>query len=258
MIELVTRIVGRNCVRKVACSGLVALSVLGGCTNASISPSAAPTVSSPSPTAIAEVICTPNAYDACLGPLDAGTHRSALFRPQLTYDIPAGWGNHADSPGEYVLFAPGSVPAVEEGGARDWIAFLANVTYNPEGCVPEPTFDPNATAADIADWMSNRVNLATSSPAPTTVGGLDGTVIDVRLADGATPECFATPAVFLVHGIEQSEGYDQGIGPGVAMRFYFFDNGSDVLMIELDDVSGGDRLDEFSAVVRTVHFLGVE
>jgi hypothetical protein len=36
------------------------------------------------------------------------------------------------------------------------------------------------------------------------------------------------------------------------MRFYFFDHGDNVLMIEIDDVSGGGRLDQFAAVVNTV------
>ena len=45
----------------------------------------------------------PNDHDACVGPLDAGTHSSVLFDPPLTFEVPAGWANHADSPGEYVL-----------------------------------------------------------------------------------------------------------------------------------------------------------
>jgi hypothetical protein len=186
--------------------------------------------------------------------MGAGKHVSALFGVPLTYEVPAGWSNHADSPGEYVIYAPGSAAAATEGGARDWIAFLVNVTFNPEGCPPQPAFDEGATAADIADWMAARANLVTTTPEPVSVGGLDGLVLDVRLSDDAPVECFTEPGVFLVHGLGASEGYDQGIGPGVAMRFYFFDHGDEVLMIEVDDVSGGDRLDEFSAVLDTVQF----
>ena len=40
------------------------------------------------------------------------------------------------------------------------------------------------------------------------------------------------------------------------MRFYFFDVGENVLMIELDDTSGGDRLADFSSIVDTVAFGG--
>jgi hypothetical protein len=58
--------------------------------------------------------------------------------------------------------------------------------------------------------------------------------------------------VLLVHGLPPSDGYDQAILAGTAMRFYFFDHGDNVLMIEIDDVSGGGRLDQFAAVVNTV------
>ena len=80
-------------------------------------------------------------------------------------------------------------------------------------------------------------------------------VLDVRLAKNAPAECFPEPAVMLVHGITASEGYDQAIGAGMAMRFYLFDHLHDVLMVEVDDVSGGERLDEFSAVVDSVRFM---
>ena len=186
----------------------------------------------------------------------AGPQSSSLFEPRITLTVPAGWANHADSHGEYVLLPPGSHPGADEGAARDWIAFEVNVTFNPEGCPPQPAFDEGATAADIANWMAARANLVTTTPQPVNVGGLDGLVLDVRLSDNATVECFPRPGVFLVHGLGASDGYDQGIGPGVAMRFYFFDHGDDVLMIEIDDVSGGDRLDEFTTVVNTVRFSG--
>ena len=76
----------------------------------------------------------PNDHDACVGPLDAGTHSSVLFDLPLTFEVPAGWANHADSPGEYVLYAPGGPQPTIDGGPRDWIAIEANVTSMPEGC----------------------------------------------------------------------------------------------------------------------------
>ena len=79
-------------------------------------------------------------------------------------------------------------------------------------------------------------------------------MLDVRLATNATSECSAEPGVNLIHGLGVSYGYDQGIGPGTAMRFYLFDRGPDMLAIEIDDVSGGRHLDEFASVLKTVHF----
>jgi hypothetical protein len=218
-------------------------------------PTATPsTTATPQP--MVDVGCKPNRSDACLGSLRAGKHSSTLFKDRFTFDVPAGWANHADSAGEYVLLPPGSHAAATEGGPRDWIAFEANVTFMPVGCPPPGTdvFDPQKRAADIANWMSTRAHLSTTHPHPVAVGGLDGMVIDVRLANDAEVECFDFPAVMLVHGLGPSDGYDQGVGAGTAMRFYFFDRGDDVLMIEIDDVSNGDHLDAFSAVLATVRF----
>jgi len=189
--------------------------------------------------------------------LSAGVHSSVLFTWPMTFDTPAGWANHADSAGEYVLLPPGSrpYPSDPEGGPRDWIAFEANVTSVPEGCPATATFDPSVTATQIADWMAARAHLVTSQPRPASGGGLPGVVIDVRMAADAPPECFPFPAVMLIHGLPPSD-YDQGIGSGTAMRFYFLDRGAELLMIELDDVSGGGRLDELSAIVDTVDWTG--
>jgi hypothetical protein len=234
--------------------------VLAGCAaQPAVTPSATPgptitPTASATPLPIIGATCTPNANDACSGPLAAGTQSSVLFKPRITFDIPAGWWNHADSAGEYVLDAPGSHPNASEFGAVDWIAFEANVTLTPDGCGAQLQFDPSATAADIAAWMAGRSHLTTTGPRPVSIGGLDGVTLDVRLAENAPSECLPIPGVLLVHGLPPSNGYDQAILAGTAMRFYFFDHGEDVLMIEIDDVSGGDRLDEFAAVVNTVSF----
>lgn len=248
-------------------AGLATLLLVAvGCASTEVAPSprsAAPTEASSvgttatptvAPEPIVDINCTPNVNDACAGLLIAGTYHSVLFQPRLTFEVPAGWADHADSRGEYVLFAPGSKPNASEFGARDWIAFEANVTSTPVGCAAEQKFDPSQTAAGIAAWMATRARIVTTSPRPATVGGLNGVTLDVRLAPDAPIECFPLPAVQLVHGLPPSEGYDQAILGGTAMRFYFFDRGPDVLMIEIDDVSGGTRLDEFTAVVNTVQF----
>jgi len=234
--------------------------VLAGCAaQPTVTPSATPgpTTSPPAtatPQPIIGATCTRDANDACLGYFAAGTQSSALFAPKITLDVPAGWFNHADSAGEYVLDAPGSYPNASEFGARDWIAFEANVTLTPDGCGAQQQFDPSATAAEIAAWMAGRAHLTTTDPRPVSIGGLNGLTIDIRLAANAPIECLPVPAVLLVHGLPPSDGYDQAILAGTAMRFYFFDHGDNVLMIEIDDVSGGGRLDQFAAVVNTVSF----
>ena len=42
--------------------------------------------------------------------------------------------------------------------------------------------------------MAARENLDATAPAPISVGGLSGFVVDVRLDPAAAPECFPFPA----------------------------------------------------------------
>jgi hypothetical protein len=236
-------------------AAIAAVLMLAGCA-ATPSSTPRPTTTPPpaTPLPIIGATCGPNANDACLGPLAAGTQTSVLFAPRITFDIPAGWYNHEDSLGAYVLYPPGSKTPASEGGTRDWIAFLGDVMMPDVGCPPGDPVDLGDSAADIAARMAGRINLTTTSPQPATVGGLTGTVLDVRLAANATVECFNEPAVNLLHGLGRSYGYDQGIGAGSAYRIYLFDRGTEVLAIEIDDVSGGTRLDEFAAVLDTLQF----
>jgi hypothetical protein len=244
---------------------LAATLILASCSNAAPSATRDFVAPAPSPSAspvavagtpIAEVACRPNKNDRCAGSLAAGTHSSVLFIPKVTFEVPAGWTDHADSKGEYVLYAPGSKPAATEGGTRDWIAFEANTMMPQIGCAPGDPVDVGESAAAMASRMAGRKNLVPTTPRAVTVGGLAGWVVDVRLAENATGECSPEPGVALIHGVGISYGYDQGIGPGSAMRFYMFDRGDDVLCIEIDDISGGSHIEEWSAVVETVRFGG--
>jgi hypothetical protein len=204
-----------------------------------------------------EVVCVVNEGDFCAGPLTAGTNSSAKFNPAITFTVPDGWANHEDTIGSYVLYTPSSVPPATDGGTRDWVAFLRDVVAIPPDCKsgPSQSFDANASAADIAAWMAGRAHLVTTTPKPVNVGGLNGLVLDIRLADGAPPECSDTvPGVALIHGLGPTDGYDQGIGAGSAMRFYFFDYKGAVMAIEIDDVSGGQHLDDFASILKTLTF----
>lgn len=78
--------------------------------------------------------------------------------------------------------------------------------------------------------------------------------MDVRLAGAAETECFPVPCVILFHGLGPSEGVDEGIVAGTVMRIYLLDHGDDVVAIEIADVSGGLRLEEFASVASSVRF----
>lgn len=208
---------------------------------------------SSAPSRETEVVCQPSSTNACVGTLTAGRHTSQVFEPAISFDVPDGWSNHEDEARGYVLYAPGSVPAASEFGARDKIAILPDVASTPKGCeAPGP--DAGESAQDIARWMTSRENLLATAPAPISVGGLSGFVVDVRLDPAAIPECFPVPGVILFHGLGPSEGVEDGIVAGTVMRFYLLDHGDDVVAIEVVDISGGGRLDEFAAVATSVRF----
>ncbi|MEO6207357.1 MAG: hypothetical protein ABIP77_05335 [Candidatus Limnocylindrales bacterium] len=102
--------------------------------------------------------------------------------------------------------------------------------------------------------MAAREHLTVTDTAPVSVGGLSGFVVDVRLAEAAPNECFPVPGVILFHGLGPSEGVEDGVGAGMVLRFYLLDHGDDVVAIEIVDVSGGSRLQEFASVATSVRF----
>jgi len=199
------------------------------------------------------VVCQRSSTNACRGHLAAGRHTSLIFQPAISFDVPDGWSNHEDERRGYVLYAPGSIPPASEFGARDKIAILPDVASTPKGCAP-PGPDTGESAQDIARWMAAREHLTVTDPAPVSVGGLSGFVVDVRLAAAAPTECFPVPGVILFHGLGPSEGVEEGIVAGTVMRLYLLDHGDDVVAIEIADVSGGSRLEGFTSVATSVRF----
>ena len=148
---------------------------------------ATPSLSGPS--AEAEIVCQPNTMNALRRGPHPGRHTSQIFQPAISFEVPDGWSNHEDEARGYVLYAPGSRPPESEFGARDKIAILPDVASSPKGCeAPGP--DVGESAQDIVRWMARRENLDVTAPAPVTVGGLDGFMVDVHLEPTAAPECF--------------------------------------------------------------------
>jgi hypothetical protein len=61
------------------------------------------------------------------------------------------------------------------------------------------------------------------------------------------------PNVALLLGVPPSD-FESAILATTVIRFYLLDNGSDVIAIEVDDVSGGARLAGYDAMVRALRF----
>jgi hypothetical protein len=173
--------------------------------------------------------------------LEAGTYSTEFLRPALTYTVTsAGWGslNREASPGNFHLFPPGATLAGMQEGTSDDITVLSAVVP-PGTCTGEPstTFEP--TFDGLVDFLAQNDHLAVSRVRDASVGGWDGTVMDISFAqtDGCTDGVYADVMV----GVDPSHGAF-GVTPSLAgARLYLLHNPrtDTALAIQIDDAAGG-------------------
>jgi hypothetical protein len=261
---------------------LASVMLATGCAaQTSKSPEAAPPASSSpsaavktSPTATPRAPCPNPEGGVCLGLLKAGTYTTMRFRPDTTYTVPDGWQNFEDTPGNFLLVAPGyDLRGVNEGGS-DFIGIYTSISAANRLCSTEAEVQSDEpgvarTSSAIADEFMRRPGLATTPSIPVSVGGLSGVVLDITLADGWTGTCFyapgGLPVVQMFRGVSPSS-LDHPMGPGLTMRLYLLDipgglttsSGTPVapgtLAIEVDDFAEGAHLDSYSAIVDQIRF----
>ena len=223
------------------------------------SPTAIPSEST-SPTASARPECPVPDHGDCLGPIPVGTYTTVQFQPPIMYAVPAGgWFNSEDLPGLFTLIPPGfSVGVNSNEPTGDYILIATSVVAANADCTESEQPGVGHTAAALAAEFAQRPGLTTTTPTPVSVGGLEGLVLDIRMADGWTQTCFYSgenPAVPLIRGVGPSSGLDNPIcDPGCTTRVYLLDGSGTTLAIELGDNSGGIHLDAYSAVVDQLHF----
>jgi hypothetical protein len=230
-----------------------------GCGGTPPTPSAV-SVSSPTsqPTATASIPppCTNPEGGVCLNTVKAGTYTTVTFTPQLTYTVPDDWQNLEDTPGNFLLVAPGySLEGVNVGGS-DYIGVYTSVKAQNRECDTEEEAgsdqpDVAQTPEAMASEFQKRPGLVTSQAKPVTIGGLSGLVMDLRMAPDWKGTCFYSngqPVVQLIGGVAPS-GLDHGLGPGLSMRLYLLKRGDTTLAVEIDDFADGAHLDTYSKIV---------
>jgi hypothetical protein len=251
-----------------ALTGLALVLAVSGCATASPSatagggasePASAPSSTAPSESTAATPWphCLAEDRGNCLGPLPAGTYTTVQFQPPITYTVPAGgWSNFEDHLGNFLLVPPGFDLAGVDTGGSDYIGIYASVLAANVDCTESEQPNVGRTAAALAAEFAQRPGLTTTTPTPVSVGGLQGLVLDIRLADGWTQTCFysgGSPVVPLIRGVRPSD-LDSPIGPAFIMRLYLLDRSGSTLAIELGDLSGGTHLDAYSAIVDELLF----
>lgn len=215
--------------------------LVGGC--AMPSPVATPT----SPVSTSGGACLGGG--TCLGPLTAGTYTSGSFRPSITYTVPDGWVNDADLPDSYNLRRT----ADRVGGAAFWANHVGLHrdlrVVGPDCENPEP--DVGHSVEDIVSWLTSHPGLATTAPQQVSVGGLDGQMLDIGLADTWSEFCPWEPTLPMV-AILTGPGIDQlgrVIVGALEVRLYVLAVPDGTVTIKVTDVPGGETLDQYLAEV---------
>ena len=236
-------------VRSVTVVGLVAMMACTSGTSpspASVSPSGSSTSQTASPST---PTCPWPHGGSCLGPLAAGTYTTSVFQPTLTYRLPAGWGNFEDLPGNFLLIPPGGYVTGVGSDRSDYVGVYTSIAAQTPTC---ETASIRRSPTDLAAYFAADTRLQTTTPKKVSVGGLDGVVLDLSLAQGSHKH-----GACLIEGLTPSS-LDQGPGQGVEMRLYLLALHDPIfggtLLIEIDDVSGGGHLDKYSSVVKDFHF----
>lgn len=182
-------------------------------------------------------------------PAVPGAIRSNNFVRPFSFTVPADWYNLDAINTQYQLHRYGD-PANQQ----------LIVYYEPEiasqaaGCPPAAEPGRSGTVTDWIDFLTTHPGLAASTPRDVSVGGLTGTLIDIRIADGWSRPCpwsRDVPYVNYLTGIYWPfEGW--GLGGDARARLVFVEppQGGTVL-IEIDANSGG-AFDEFVAAAMPI------
>jgi hypothetical protein len=191
----------------------------------------------------------------CLGELSAGTYSTTSFAPSITYTVPDdGWSNWEDREGIFMLLAPGESFAGVEPDTSEWIGVFRNVGAAAAGC-DEEVERGVVSAHALTRWFARQPGLVVTKPQPTSIGGLDGSMIDLSLAPDWTGTCPfgpGIPLVPLILGTGPSEGLGLVVEASWTTRLYLLDFEDDNIAIYVQDHPGRFSLKDYDAVIRTM------
>ncbi len=152
----------------------------------------------------------------------------------MTFTLPAGWDNPADSAVYFQIRPAGSdvagihlfrdpKPASQDTSCPD--TAQAGVT--------------SGTSKDLVAWIRGLPGLVVSDPTPITIGGLSGVTMDLGIKDGWTASCpFANglPTVPLFVGAKGE--YRWVIAGNERLRLAVLDAPSGTVVVDVDDFDG--------------------
>ena len=235
--------------------------------------SGVPADQSPSPTASASTASTPASPSPlprptdipvdgsceperdCLGILQPGTYRSDLFDPPVAFTVPeTGWQNWRNSGGMVVL-----LPLDRRG---DGVVLMQDATpRTADGRVPSGV-GPGADG--FVAWLATRTDLEVSEPQATSIGGLTGQSVELRVPDDAPNGingCPTRPCVAIAYGIDSATRptwtWDLNLWRGAASRLTVLENGDRLVLLAVTAWYDGELatlLDRSQPIVESIQF----
>ncbi len=205
--------------------------VLTACTqDPEIGPSAAATSRPPSPspsgTFVDATRLTTVTSDSPLAPgrYALGLSSVRADAPMVVLDVPAGYLGGGDGHGI----------AAEDGGFRHIDTWTVTEVAG-EPCANSTWVDPGPTVDDLAGALAALPVWESTSPAPVTVGGHEGLVMEMNVPAELPVSCGDQPSSWRDH-----LGGTQGVGPGKTQRLWILDVEGQRLMVVAGYFPGPD------------------
>lgn len=192
--------------------------IVAGCGSTALSPLATPRIAeSPTPD-VTPALCQPS-DPSCIGPLAPGIHTTANLLTPVKFEVPDGWSKELDVPGSFQLVSS-AIPSGSIGIRPDW------AIANQSACTADPEPGVRRKVDDLVRWLVEHPGLITSSPAPVSIGGLDGQVIDLRKDPAWSGPCEGKVSLFTHVGTINDPGW-WDVTDSARLRLYFLAAGDE-------------------------------
>ena len=178
-------------------------------------------------------VATPSA-SAQASALPAGNYTSRAFQPALTFTLPDGWDNPADS-ASYFQIRPAGSEVVGIHLFRD-----PKPASQDASCPQTAQPGVGGSSKDLVTWIRALPGLVVSDPVLVTIGGLTGVSLDLRIEDGWKASCpFANGLATVPLFVGAKGEYRWVIAGNEQLRLSVLDVPDGAVVVDVDAFDGG-------------------